>query len=179
MCTGSGLIAGVAGARLTYAECPVSGTSMHAGSITVCARPVPACRVRSCGVGGRRESERRPGCREAVPGTAGGRRPLVVLLEAGRNWGVCYRVVAWRAGRLCRSSVLLLFLQKQNLATDIYLFGLGTLLTGLGLKHMRIRSHHDLASALVTSLLLGRPWWSTTSPTCLPLSVFTITSDQH
>ena len=30
-------------------------------------------------------------------------------------------------------------------ATAIYLFGLGTLLTGLGLKHMRIRSHHDLA----------------------------------
>jgi hypothetical protein len=91
---------------------------------------------------------------------------------------------------------LVLFLQKQNLAascsplfingrtvssvaTVIYLFGLGTLLTGLGLKHMRIRSHHDLAGALVTSLLLGRPWWSTTSPTCLPLSVFTITSDQH
>ena len=78
-----------------------------------------------------------------------------------------------------RSFVLLLFLQKQNLATAIYLFGLGTLLTGLGLKHMRIRSHHDLAGALVTPLLLGRPWWSTTSPTCLPLSVFTITSDQH
>jgi hypothetical protein len=78
-----------------------------------------------------------------------------------------------------RSIVLLLFLQKQNLATAIYLFGLGTLLTGLGLKHMRIRSHHDLAGALVTSLLLGRPWWSTTSPTYLPLSVFTITSDQH
>jgi hypothetical protein len=68
-----------------------------------------------------------------------------------------------------RSIVLLLFLQKQNLATAIYLFGLGTLLTRLGLKHMRIRSHHDLAGALVTSLLLGRPWWSTTSPTCLPL----------
>ena len=44
--------------------------------------------------------------------------------------------------------VLLLFLQKQNLATAIYLFGLGTLLTGLGLKHMRIRSHHDLAQTL-------------------------------
>ena len=78
-----------------------------------------------------------------------------------------------------RSIVLLLFLQKQNLATAIYLFGLGTLLTGLGLKHMRICSHHDLVGALVTSLFLGRPWWSTTSPTCLPLSVFTITSDQH
>jgi hypothetical protein len=34
--------------------------------------------------------------------------------------------------------VLLLFLQKQNLANAIYLFGLGTLLSGLGLKHMRI-----------------------------------------
>ena len=33
--------------------------------------------------------------------------------------------------------VLLLFLQKQNLATAIYLFGLGTLLSGPGLKHMR------------------------------------------
>ena len=78
-------------ARLSYAENPVSWTSpaYTRGHITVCARPVPACRVRSCGVVWRRESERRPGCREAVPGTAGGRRPLVVLLEAGRNWGVC------------------------------------------------------------------------------------------
>ena len=67
--------------------------------------------------------------------------------------------------------VLLLFLQKQNLANAIYLFGLGTLLSGLGLKHMRIRSHHDLAGTLVTPLLLNRPWWSTMSPTCLPLSV--------
>ena len=81
--------------------------------------------------------------------------------------------------KLGQSINLLLFLQKQNLATAIYLFGLGTLLTGLGLKHMRICSHHDLVGALVTSLFLGRPWWSTTSPTCLPLSVFTITSDQH
>ena len=45
---------------------------------------------------------------------------------------------------------LLLFLQKQNLANAIYLFGLSTLLSGLGLKHMRIRSHHDLAGTLVT-----------------------------
>ena len=78
-----------------------------------------------------------------------------------------------------RSIVLLLFLQKQNLANAIYLIGLGTLLSGLGLKHMRIRSHHDLAGTLVTPLLLGRPWWSTTSPTCLPLSVLIITNDQH
>ena len=49
-----------------------------------------------------------------------------------------------------RSIVLLLFLQKQNLANAIYLFGLGTLLSGLGLKHMRIRSHHDLSGTLVT-----------------------------
>ena len=91
---------------------------------------------------------------------------------------LCSEDVHWR--KLAhRSIVLLLFLQKQNLATAIYLFGLGTLLTGLGLKHMRICSHHDLVGALVTSLFLGRPWWSTTSPTCLPLSVFTITSDQH
>jgi hypothetical protein len=43
----------------------------------VCARPVPACRVHSCGEGGRRESDRRSGCQEAVPGTVGSRRPLV------------------------------------------------------------------------------------------------------
>ncbi len=30
--------------------------------------------------------------------------------------------------------VLLLFLQKQNLALAVYLFGIGTLLTGLGSK---------------------------------------------
>ena len=51
---------------------------------------------------------------------------------------------------------LLLFLQKQKLATAIYLFGLGTLLSGPGLKHMRLRSHHDLTGTLVTPLLLGR-----------------------
>ena len=33
--------------------------------------------------------------------------------------------------------ILLLFLQKQNLASAIYLFGLGTRLSGPGLKHMR------------------------------------------
>jgi hypothetical protein len=70
-------------------------------------------------------------------------------------------------------------LTETKLGTDIYLFGFGTLLSGLELKHMRIRSHHDLAGTLMTPLLLGRPWWSTTSPTCLPLSVFIITNDQH
>ena len=33
--------------------------------------------------------------------------------------------------------ILLLFLQKQNLASAIYLFGLGTRLSGQGLKYMR------------------------------------------
>ena len=33
--------------------------------------------------------------------------------------------------------ILLLFLQKQNLASAIYLFGLGTRHSGQGLKHMR------------------------------------------
>ena len=42
-----------------------------------------------------------------------------------------------------RSIVLLLFLQKQNLANAIYLFGLGTLLSGLGLKHMRTLSPEE------------------------------------
>jgi len=36
-----------------------------------------------------------------------------------------------------RRMSLLLFLQKQNLASAIYLFGLGTRLSGPGLKHMR------------------------------------------
>ena len=103
MCTGICLIARVADARLTYAEYPVSRTSPACprGRITVCARSVPACRVRSCGVGGRRESERRPGCRESVHIPTGGRRPLVVLIAAGRNWGVCERVGACRAGLRC------------------------------------------------------------------------------
>jgi hypothetical protein len=75
--------------------------------------------------------------------------------------------------------VLLLSLQKQKLATAIYLFGLSTLLSGPGLKHMRIRSHHDLTGTLVTPLLLGSTWWITKSPTCLPLSVSICTNDQH
>ena len=33
--------------------------------------------------------------------------------------------------------ILLLFLQKQSLAFAVYLFGIGTLLTGLGLKKKR------------------------------------------
>jgi hypothetical protein len=74
---------------------------------------------------------------------------------------------------------LLLFLQEQKLATAIYLFGLGTRLFGPGLKHMRLGSHHDPTGTLVTPLLLGRTWWSTKSPTCLPLSVSICTNDRH
>ncbi len=74
-----------------------------------------------------------------------------------------------------RSIVLLLFLQKQNLATSIYLFGLGTLLTGLGLKHMQIRSHHDLAGALVTD---DRPFIVLTETKfsfhCIPVGISTL-----
>jgi len=76
MCTVSGLIAGVARARLPYAENPVSGDLLGARE-DVCARAVPACGVRKCGMGVRRESGQRHGCGEAVPGAAGGRRPLV------------------------------------------------------------------------------------------------------
>jgi hypothetical protein len=115
----------------------------------------------------------------AAHGSGGGYVQLPPDAAAQDHWMQTDSDLVESVEELDRSIVLLLFLQKQNLATAIYLSGLGTLLTGLGLKHMRIGSHHDLAGALVTSLLLGRPWWSTTSPTCLPLSVFTITSDQH
>ncbi len=119
------------------------------------------------------------GIGEVMTSGHGPGRPCPVPACSGQPLPGERRFSSALGNRVFRSIVLLLFLQKQNLATAIYLFGLGTLLTGLGLKHIRIRSHHDLASALVTSLLLGRPWWSPTSPTCLPLSVFTITSDQH
>jgi len=76
MCTVRGLIAGVARARLTYAENPVSRDLLGARE-DVCARAVPAYGVRKCGVGARRESGQRHGCGEALPGAAGGRRRLV------------------------------------------------------------------------------------------------------
>ena len=60
------------------------------------ARPVPACRVRSCDVGLRWESERHPGCRETVPGTAGWRRPLVPCCSLRRAWGG--GASAWASG---------------------------------------------------------------------------------
>jgi hypothetical protein len=44
-----------------------------AHTAAICRKPCFPCLL-SCGMGGRRESERHPGCREAVPGTPGGRR---------------------------------------------------------------------------------------------------------
>jgi len=55
--------------------------------------------------------------------------------------------------------LLLLFLQEQSLAFAVYLFGIGTLHTGPGLKkkaHVIMLSlWHDLTGTLVTPLLLG------------------------
>ncbi len=75
------------------------GPACTPGQITMCTRTVPACRVRSYGEGGRRESERRPECRKSVYDTAGGRRPLVVVHGTGRSWGVYGRMGAWLAER--------------------------------------------------------------------------------
>ena len=57
MCTVSGLIAGVARARLPYAENPVSGDLLGTRE-DVCARAVPACGVKV-----------RRGCAEGVGAT--------------------------------------------------------------------------------------------------------------
>jgi hypothetical protein len=94
MCTVRGFITGVALHGCHIQNALFLGPAYTRGRITVCARPVTVYRVRSCSVGGRRESERRPGCRETVSGTAGGRRQLVVVLGTGRSWGVCGRVGA-------------------------------------------------------------------------------------
>jgi hypothetical protein len=59
----------------------------------VCSRAVPACGVRRCGVGARRESGQRHGCGEAVPDAAGGRCALVgsPLQRRGHLRAVCGR----------------------------------------------------------------------------------------
>jgi hypothetical protein len=76
------------------------GPACQRGRVVVCARPVSACGVRSCSVGGRAAGVGSvPGCLEAVPGTAGGRRQLVVVLGTGRSWGVCSRVGVWQSER--------------------------------------------------------------------------------
>jgi hypothetical protein len=92
MCTGSDLIARVARTRLTYAENLVSWDLLGAYE-DGCARAVPACGVRKCGVGARRESGQRHGCVEAVPGAAGGWRTLVgsPLHQRGHVRTVCGR----------------------------------------------------------------------------------------
>jgi hypothetical protein len=61
---------------------------VHAGCW--CVRAVPACGVRRCGVGTRRESGQRHACGEAVPGTTGGRRTLVgsPFQQRGHVWSL-------------------------------------------------------------------------------------------
>ena len=76
MCTGLDLVARVARARLPCAKRLVSGDLVGA-YWDVCVRAIPACGVRWCGVGARREPGQQHGCGEAVPGAAGGRRTLV------------------------------------------------------------------------------------------------------
>jgi hypothetical protein len=51
-------------ARLPYAENLVSWDLLGACKV-VCSRAVPACGIRKCGVGARRESGQRHGCGEA------------------------------------------------------------------------------------------------------------------
>ena len=76
MCTGRDLVARVVRARLTHAKRLVSGDLVCACR-DVCVRVVPACGVRGCSVGARREPGERHGCVEAVHGAAGRRRTLV------------------------------------------------------------------------------------------------------
>jgi hypothetical protein len=66
----------------------------------VCARAVPAYGVRKCCVRARRESGQRHVCGEAVPGAAGGCRPLVgsPSQRSGHVREVC-GVGAWGTGR--------------------------------------------------------------------------------
>ena len=60
---------------------------VHAGC--GCVRVVPACGVRRCGVGARRESGYLYACGEAVPGTAGGRRTPLVGFPFQRRGHAC------------------------------------------------------------------------------------------
>ena len=67
--------------------------------------PLPChkhCGGRSCGIRPRLEPGQRHGCGGSVSGTAGRRRPLGVLLAAGRACGSCVRVGVWEA---CRPGV--------------------------------------------------------------------------
>ncbi len=97
MCTVSGLIAGVARARLPYAENPVSGDLLGARE-DVCAQAVPVCGVRKCCVRARRESGQQHGFGEAVSGAAGGRRPLVGCCS--QHGAYVRAVYGWACGEL-------------------------------------------------------------------------------
>ena len=94
MCTGSDLVAGVARARLPYAENRVS----WAGTACVRTRTVPACGVRSCGVGVRQESGQRHGCRGEVHVDVHGR---LLLVESRSQQGArVWAVYGWTRGGL-------------------------------------------------------------------------------
>ena len=75
-------------------------------------------------------------------------------------------------GSRCMMIVLLLFLQKQNLAFAVYQFWIGTLLTGLGSE----KETHVIMFSPWPQRFPGdppTPWvarWSTQSPTCQPPS---------
>ena len=75
---------------------------------------------------------------------------LYIYIRSGPHYGTeffmqllssrvraCSSSAALTATGLHMMMILLLFLQKQNLASAIYLFGLGTRLSGPRLKHMR------------------------------------------
>jgi hypothetical protein len=98
----------------------------------VCARAVPACGVRKCGVGARLESGQRHGCGETVPGTAGGRRTLVGSPCMRGRLGWCG--VQWF---FQRESVLFIGTQFSILYTSMYrsvmpvaVWGMALLLSG-------------------------------------------------
>jgi hypothetical protein len=85
MCTGRYLMASVTSARLPYAENLVSRTRMHAGRITVCARPVPTNREFA------HAARADGGSRSDV--LSAGRRCLTQRV-GGDHWSSCTRLVA-------------------------------------------------------------------------------------
>jgi len=105
MCTDRDLVARVSRARLPYAKRLVSGDLLRA-CWDVCVRAVPACGVRGCGVGARREPGQRHGCGEAVPDAEGGRRTLVgsPLPLRGHMWAL-YRRARGELGDVVSSPV--------------------------------------------------------------------------
>ena len=87
MCTGRGLVASVARARLPIQRGLFPGACwVRAGT---CVRAVSVCRVRRCGVDARREPGYHHGCGESVPGDADGRR------VEGQPWAPIFGGQPW------------------------------------------------------------------------------------